>query len=68
MENKTIQCRSTATMNHMGVNSYSTFGAQGDLTNDKLTILPIIQDTHCITQERNIPDIKHTFFDEQLAS
>ncbi|CAF3360538.1 unnamed protein product [Rotaria socialis] len=68
MENETIQRRSTATINHMGVNSYSTFGAQGDLTNDKLTILPIIQDTHCIIQERHIPDIKHTFFDEQLAS
>ncbi|CAF3589571.1 unnamed protein product [Rotaria sordida] len=68
MENETLQRRSTATITNMGINSYSTFGAQGDLTDDKLTILPVLQDTHCITQERRTTDIKHTFYDEQLSS
>ncbi|CAF3289336.1 unnamed protein product [Rotaria sp. Silwood2] len=62
MENETLQRRSTATIKNMGINSYPTFGAQGNLTDDKLTILPVLQDTHCITQEQRI------FYDEQLSS
>ncbi|CAF1604533.1 unnamed protein product [Rotaria sp. Silwood1] len=50
----------------MGINSYSTFDDQSDLTNDKLPVLQ--QNTHCITQEQRISDLKHTFYNEQLSS
>jgi hypothetical protein len=46
----------------LGVNSHSTFGAQGDPNNDKLTILPVLQDTHSINQAQ------HTHYDEQLST
>ncbi len=45
-----------------GVNSHSIFGAQGDPNNDKLTILPVLQDTHSINQAQ------HTHYDEQLST
>ncbi|CAF4790790.1 unnamed protein product, partial [Rotaria sp. Silwood1] len=66
MENETLQRRSTATIQNMGINSYSTFDDQSDLTNDKLPVLQ--QNTHCITQEQRISDLKHTFYNEQLSS
>ena len=45
-----------------GVNSHSIFGAQGDLSDEKLTNLPVLQNTYLITQER------YTSPDEQLSS
>ncbi|CAF0833067.1 unnamed protein product [Adineta ricciae] len=68
MENETLQCRSTATIKNMGVNSCSAFGAQGNITDDKLTLLPVLQDTLTITQERQTSEAKHTPYDEQLSS
>jgi hypothetical protein len=62
MENESLQRRSTAITEHMGVNSHSIFGAQGDPNNDKLTILPVLQDTHSINQAQ------HTHYDEQLST
>ncbi len=50
------------TLIYSGINSRSTFGAQGDSTNDKLTILPVLPDTHSITQAQ------HTLYDEQLST
>lgn len=46
----------------LGVNSHSIFGAQGDLSDDKLTNLPVLQNTYLITQER------YTTPNEQLSS
>ncbi|CAF1687522.1 unnamed protein product, partial [Adineta ricciae] len=50
------------------VNSCSAFGAQGNITDDKLTLLPVLQDTLTITQERQTSEAKHTPYDEQLSS
>lgn len=49
-------------LSHLGVNSHSIFGAQGDLANEKLTNLPVLQNTYLITQER------YSTPDEQLSS
>ncbi|CAF3760547.1 unnamed protein product [Adineta steineri] len=68
MENESLQRRSTATIKNMGVNSYSAFGAQGNITDDKLTLLPVLQNTLAITQERQTSESKHTLYDEQLSS
>jgi len=55
----------------LGVNSYSqivsAFRAQGDLTEDKLTILPVLQNTFGISRERHTAEIKRALYDEQLS-
>ncbi|CAF1142129.1 unnamed protein product [Adineta steineri] len=71
MEHDTLQRRSTATIKNMGVNSYSqivsAFRAQGDLTEDKLNILPVLQTTLGISRERHTAEIKRARYDEQLS-
>ena len=55
----------------LGVNSYSqivsAFRAQGDLTEDQLTILPVLQNALGITRERHTAEIKRAIYDEQLS-
>ncbi|UJR26240.1 hypothetical protein I4U23_007581 [Adineta vaga] len=72
MEHETLQRRSTATIKNMGVNSYSqiisAFRAQGDLTEDQLNILPVLQNTLGISRERHTAEIKRALYDEQLSA
>jgi hypothetical protein len=55
----------------VGVNTYSqivsAFRAQGDLTEDKLTILPVLQNALGISQERHTAEVKRALYDEQLS-
>ena len=55
----------------LGLNSYSNivsaFRAQGDLTEDQLTILPVLQNAFGITRERHTAEIKRALYDEQLS-
>ena len=56
----------------LGVNTYSqivsAFRAQGDLTDEKLTILPVLQNALGISRERHTAEVKRALYDEQLAS
>ena len=55
----------------LGVNSYSqivsAFRAQGDLTDDQLTILPVLQNALGISRERHTAEVKRALYDEQLS-
>jgi len=54
-----------------GVNTYSqivsAFRAQGDLTDEKLDILPVLQNAFGISRERHTAEIKRALYDEQLS-
>ena len=56
----------------LGVNTYSqivsAFRAQGDLTDEKLTILPVLQNALGISRERHTAEVKRALYDEQLSS
>ncbi|CAF4482693.1 unnamed protein product [Rotaria socialis] len=71
MEHDILQRRSAATVKNMGVNSYfqviSAFRAQGDLTENKLTILPVLQNAFGISHERHTAEVKRALYDEQLS-
>jgi hypothetical protein len=71
MEHDTLQRRSMATIKNMGINSYSqivsAFRAQGDLTEDQLTILPVLQNALGISRERHTAEVKRALYDEQLS-
>jgi hypothetical protein len=55
----------------LGINSYSqivsAFRAQGDLTEDQLTILPVLQNALGISRERHTAEVKRALYDEQLS-
>lgn len=55
----------------LGVNSYSqivsAFRAQGDLTEDQLTLLPVLQNALGISRERHTAEVKRALYDEQLS-
>jgi hypothetical protein len=55
----------------LGVNSYSqivsAFRAQGDLKEDQLTILPVLQNVLGISRERHTAEVKRALYDEQLS-
>jgi hypothetical protein len=55
----------------LGVNSYSqivsAFRAQGDLTDDQLTIFPVLQNALGVSRERHTAEIKRALYDEQLS-
>lgn len=55
----------------LGVNSYSqivsAFRAQGDLTEDQLNILPVLQNALGISRERHSAEVKRALYDEQLS-
>jgi hypothetical protein len=71
MEHNTLQRRSAGTIKNMGVNSYSqivsAFRAQGDLTDDQLTIFPVLQNALGVSRERHTAEIKRALYDEQLS-
>jgi len=47
---------------NLGVNSYPTFGAQGDLTDNKLTIVPVLQNTQTLYEEQLSTRLFNLFF------
>ena len=53
------------------MNSYSqivsAFRAQGDLTNDKASLLPVLQNALGISRERHTAEVKRALYDEQLS-
>ncbi len=55
----------------LGVNSYSqivsAFRAQGDLTDDQLSLFPVLQNTLGVSRERHTAEIKRALYDEQLS-
>ncbi len=55
----------------LGINSYSqivsAFRAQGDLTDDQLTILPVLQNALGISRERHTAEVKRALYDEKLS-
>ncbi|CAF1002596.1 unnamed protein product [Rotaria sordida] len=71
MEHNILQRRSAATTKNMGVNSYSqiisAFRAQGDLTENQLTILPALQNAFGISRERHTAEVKRALYDEHLS-
>ncbi|CAF2510044.1 unnamed protein product [Rotaria sp. Silwood2] len=71
MEHDILQRRSAATIKNMAVNSYSqiisAFRAQGDLTENQLNILPVLQNTFGISRERHTAEVKRALYDEQLS-
>ena len=71
MEHDALQRRSTATIKNMGVNTYSqivsAFRAQGDLSEEKLNILPVLQNVFGISRERHTAEVKRALYDEQLS-
>ena len=56
---------------HSGVNTYSqlmsAFRAQGDLTDEKLNLLPVLQNVFGVSRERHTAEIKRALNDEQLS-
>lgn len=54
-----------------GVNTYSqivsAFRAQGDLTDEKLTLLPALQNALGISRERHTAEVKRALNDEELT-
>lgn len=55
----------------LGLNSYSqvisAFRAQGDLTENQLNILPVLQNAFGISRERHTAEVKRALYDEQLS-
>ena len=45
----------------------SAFRAQGDLTENKLTILPVLQNALGVSRERHTAEVKRALYDEQLS-
>ncbi|CAF1455254.1 unnamed protein product [Didymodactylos carnosus] len=72
MQHEYSRRRCKAKLKNMGINSYSqiisALRAQGDLTKDKLPLLPVLQQAFNVSRERHTAEVKRALYDEQLTS